>query len=272
MTTEELRKIGTIQLQIMDEVHRICEKHRIQYYIIGGTLLGAVRHRGFIPWDLDIDLAMTRKEYSRFRAVCQTDLAQAYSYLDLESNWNYPRPHALITAKNTKVHMKYDHLNPKQMQFGIYLDIFPLDNAPDDEDLRKKQAKKLRRIRRLKQWRLPYSYSYKRWKRYAHYAVSALLAWISLPRLNRYQQKVMQQYDGTETECLCSMASGYPYEKQCMPKEIYGEPVLLDFEGRKYCAPQDYRQYLTRLYGDYMRLPPEEERRANLEVYASVEF
>lgn len=272
MTTEELRKIGGIQVQIMDEVHRICEKHRIQYYIIGGTLLGAVRHAGFIPWDLDIDLAMTRKEYDRFRAVCRTDLAQDYSYLDLESDRNYPRPHALIAAKNTKVHMKYDHLNPKPMKMGIYVDIFPLDNAPDDERLRRKQAKKLRCLRRLKQWRLPYSYSYKRWKRCAHYAVSALLSWISVSRLNRCQQKMMQKYNSSETKNLCSMASGYPYEKQCMPKEIYGEPVLLEFEGRKYYAPQQYREYLTRLYGDYMKLPPEEKRQANLEVYASVEF
>lgn len=272
MTQEELRRIGAIQLQIMDEVHRLCDLHHIRYYMIGGTLLGAVRHSGFIPWDLDIDVAMPRADYDRFREICKTELGDAYSYLDHTSARKYPRPHALVTAKGTKICMKYDHLNPKPMKVGIYLDVFPLDRAPDDENLRKKQAKKLRRLRRLKQWRLPYSYSYKRWKRYAHYAVSALLSWISLPRLNRYQQKVMQQYDGTQTQCLCSMASGYPYEKQCMPKEIYGEPVLLDFEGRKYCAPQDYRQYLTRLYGDYMKLPPEEERRANLEVYASVEF
>ncbi len=272
MTQEELRRIGTVQLQIMDEVHRLCELHHIRYYMIAGTLLGAVRHSGFIPWDLDIDVAMPRADYERFREICKTKLDEAYCYLDHTSGRNYPRPHALVTAKDTKICMKYDPLNPKPMELGIYVDIFPLDHAPDDEKLRRKQAKKLRRIRRLKQWRLPYSYSYRRWKRYAHYTVSALLSWISVPRLNAYQQKQMQKYDQLETKCLCSMASGYPYEKQCMPKEIYGEPVLLEFEGRKYYAPEHYEEWLTRLYGDYMQLPPPEKRQANLEIYASVEF
>lgn len=272
MTQEEIGKIGLLQLEIMDEVHRICEKCGITYYIIAGTLLGAVRHKGFIPWDLDIDVAMLREDYDRFKTACQTELDKGYTYFDYNSFRNYMRPHALISRNDTKIHIKHDLVNPKLMDLGVYLDIFPLDMAPDDEKLRNKQAKALKCIRKLKDYRLPYSYSNKTWKRYAHYVVSGLLSWIPTTAINRRQQEIMQKYRSQQTKCVCSMASRYSYEKQCMPREIYGTPVLLKFEDRMYYAPEQYEEYLTRIYGDYMQLPPVEKRLANLEIYASVDF
>lgn len=272
MTQEELRKVSLIQLEIMDEVHRICEKHNITYYMIGGTLLGAVRHGGFIPWDLDIDIGMPREDYDSFKTVCQKELGERYVYLDHNSDRNYIRPHAMVARKDTRIHIKYDHVNPKTMDLGVYMDIFPLDNAPDDTKLRQDQANQLIKIRRFKSWRIPYSYSYKAWKRFAHYAVSALLCWAPVREINRRQQALMQKYRGEQTQCICSMASQYSYEKQCMPRDVYGTPVLLAFEGREYYAPEKYGEYLTRLYGDYMQLPPVEKRQANLEVFTSVEF
>lgn len=272
MTQEELRKIGLLQLEILNEVHRVCEEHHIAYYMIGGTLLGAVRHKGFIPWDLDIDIAMPREDYERFKQVAQEQMDERYTYIDHENCRNHIRPHALVIRNDTRIHFKYDSVNPKLHDLGIYVDIFPLDNAPDDERLRKKQAKKLKNIRKLKEYRTPYSYSYKLWRRCAHYLVSLLLCWIPIKRINCLQQKQMQKYRHQTTKCLCSMASQYAYAKQCMPREIYGTPTLLEFEGRKYYAPQQYRQYLTRLYGDYMQLPPPEKRQANLEIFTSVDF
>lgn len=272
MTLEELKKISNIQLDIMDNIHSICEREKITYYMIGGTLLGAVRHGGFIPWDLDIDIGMPRKDYERFKSVCADQLLPPYAYLDHTNCRIFFRPHALISRMDTKISIKHDHLNPKLIDLGIYIDIFPLDNAPDDPLLRKKQAKRLLKIRKLKDLRIPYSYSYKAWKRYAHYAVSALLCWIPVRTINQYQQTQMKKYNHQETKCLCSMGSQYAYAKQCMDREIYGQPVLLDFEGRKYFAPAKYIEYLTQLYGDYMQLPPLEKRNANLEIFASVEF
>lgn len=272
MTVEELRKIGLVQLEIMDEVHRICEEERITYYLIAGTLLGAVRHGGFIPWDLDIDIAMPREDYERFKDVCKQQLKYPYTYLDYTNCPVFFRPHALISRADTKISIKYDGVNPKLLDLGIYIDIFPLDNAPDESELQKKQAKSLLRIRKIKSIRIPYSYSFKKWKRFAHYAVSAMLSWIPVRAINDYEQKLMKKYRYRNTECICSMGSQYAYGKQCMNREIYGDPALLDFEGRKYYAPAKYKEYLTRLYGDYMVLPPEEKRKANLQIFTSVEF
>lgn len=272
MTIESLRKIALVQLNIMDEIHRVCESENIRYYMIGGTLLGAVRHKGFIPWDLDIDIGMPREDYERFEKYCRANLRYPYTYLDHNSCRCYPRPHALISRLDTKVTIKHDHLNPKLMELGIYVDVFPLDNAPDDLGLREKQAKTLLRLRKFKAIRIPYSFSYKKWKRYAHYLVSALLSWIPVQKINSLQQKQMKKYQNQNTKCICSMASQYAYKKQCMDKEIYGLPILLEFEGRKYYAPAKYKEYLTQLYGDYMQLPPVEKREANLAFFTSVVF
>ena len=158
------------------------------------------------------------------------------------------------------------------MDLGIYLDVFPLDAAPDDIRLRNKQAKRLINIRKFKAYRIPYSYACKKWKRVAHYILSGLLSVIPIRTINQIQQNQMKKYQGKKTECICSMASRYPYAKQCMNRQIYGKPTLLAFEGREYYAPEKYHEYLTQLYGDYMQLPPLEKRQANLEFFTSVDF
>lgn len=272
MTQEDMKKISSIQIEMMDEVHRLCLENSITYYMIGGTLLGAVRHGGYIPWDVDIDIAMPREDYDVFEKVCRRDLNERYTYLNYKSFKNYIRPHALISHNGSKLRMKYDPVNPQLMDVGVYIDVFPLDNAPNEEKLQKKQAKKLRWLGRFKNRRLMYCYSYSRLRRYIHYLVAILFSWISVEKINEYQQKLMQKYRGQKTDYLCSMASHYKYEKQCMSRDIYGRPVLLGFEGRQYYAPAQYKKYLSTLYGDYMRLPPIEEQQNNMEVYASVKY
>lgn len=275
MTPQDLDKVKMIQLEIMDCIHRLCVNNGLNYYIIGGTLLGAVRHKGFIPWDVDIDIAMPRADYDQLRKLCveQELLNDRYYYCDYLTKKNYPRPHAIICAKNTKIYLKHDALNKYTEQTGVYIDVFPLDNAPDDEKLRERQMKRLTNLRLFKAYRMPYSYSYKKYKILAHRCVAAALSIVSsIDAINKRQHKEMLRYNGMHTECLCSMASKYSYEKQCMPREIFGTPVALPFEGREYFAPEKHTEYLARIFGNYMELPPLEKRQANFDIYAKVEY
>ena len=273
MTQRELDTIKQTQLRIVDVIHQLCVKNGIKYYIIGGTLIGAVRHNGFIPWDIDIDIAMPRDDYERFKLLAKENLGESYQYYDYTLSKNYWRPHAIVFDPKTKVYLKYDAINRCTDQTGIYIDIFPLDNAPDDKKLREKQAGRLLRLRKFKAYRLSYSYSPKKHIVFAHHCVSAMLSmFVSVQAINKLQQREMCRYNGIQTSCLCSMASQYAYKKQCMPREIYGTPVLLPFEGREYYAPERYTEYLTRLYGNYMELPPIEKRQSNLEIYSKVEY
>ena len=108
MTDIELKAIKSIQLEMMDEIHKICVRNGITYYMIAGTLLGAVRHGGFIPWDADVDIAMPREDYERFGVLCKAELSDQYRYLDYHQVQNYVHPHALVSHKGTRLNGKYD--------------------------------------------------------------------------------------------------------------------------------------------------------------------
>lgn len=272
MTQEEIRKLQNAQLEIMDEIHRLCVENKITYYMIGGTLLGAVRHKGFIPWDLDIDIAMKRSDYVRFKEICNEKLNSRYVYRDFENTRNFNYPHALVCICNTELYTQYDNLNPKAENMGIYLDIFPLDYAPDNDHLRFKQAQRIIRLRMLKAYRVNYRFSSSVIKRIARTIIRTVLIWTSVDKINQKEQEVMQWYNKGKSNTLCSMASHYSYTKQCMDESIYGHPTLLDFEGRKYYAPEKYKEYLLQLFGDYMKLPSKEEQMANLDSFVYVKY
>lgn len=272
MTKDEFRKLQLTQLEIMDEIHRVCVENDITYYMIGGTALGAVRHKGFIPWDLDIDIAMKRKDYDKFKDVCKTALNDRFTYRDYLNTKNYPNPHAIICVNNTVLVNKFEKYNPEMKNMGIYLDIFPLDNAPIDDKERVKHAKKLNRIKKLKQYKVGMRYEKNFIKTFAKKFISNAIFWTSIDKINAKMDRCMRKYNCTDTGYVCSMASHYSYEKQFMKEEIYGNPKLIKFEDREYFCLQETDEYLTRIYKDYMKLPPENERNANLDVFDSVVF
>lgn len=272
MTQEDFMKLQETQIEIMDAIHSVCVNSGIDYYIIGGTLLGAVRHGGFIPWDFDIDIAMERSEYEKFKQACIYKLPAIYEYRDYLNTSGYMHPHALVCKVGTELLTKYDAYNKNINNLGIYVDIFPLDHAPDDLVLRKKQAKQLAFIKRFKSYRIPFSFSKSPSKKILRCIFRFIFCIISVNRINIIQQETMKKYSKIETSNWCSMSSHYSYEKQCMPKEIYGRPILYDFAGRKYYGPENYDEYLSRIFGEYMKLPPEEKRKANLDVFYSVKF
>ena len=273
MKIEDLREVQKIQLKIMDEIHRICEQSGIRYYIIGGTALGAIRHGGFIPWDVDIDIAMHREDYERFIYEKSSLLDAKFECHHYKKDTDYYPPHALVALKNSELIQKDDYLNPNLKRYGIFIDIFPLDNAPDKISARNKQAKELKKKNTQKQRKIGITYS-------ENSSIVKMLKKIvklryiskSWDRINSEQEKIMKRYSKEATSCWCSMASHYSYEKQCMPKEIYGEPTLIKFEDRYYYAPEMLDEYLKRIFDDYMKLPSKESQQKQLDYFVSAKW
>jgi lipopolysaccharide cholinephosphotransferase len=137
----DIKQVQKMQLDVLDMVHGICLKHSIKYYLIGGALIGAIRHKGFIPWDDDIDIGMMRSDYNRFLEICKEELGESYFLQVYGSDKGYYLPIARICIRGTYIDEYYSaHL---KFNKGLYFDIFPLDNIPDDENKRAKQESRL---------------------------------------------------------------------------------------------------------------------------------
>ena len=258
---EDLTVVQNILLDAMDQLHKICEETGIVYYLIGGSALGAVRHKGFIPWDVDIDIAMYRKDYDRFAEIAEKRLPPGLSFHNHKNTRNYFRPHATVSIDTVCAVINSQYYREAKTEH-LFVDIFPLDNAPDDEKLREKQARELKRLVQLHSRKE--CVLYKR-----NTAVQVLtkkmtrIALLPYPlqRLEAKRDAILTRYDADDTKCWCSMVSHYPYAKQCMDKEIYGFPKKMEFAGRIYNVPHETALYLTRIFGEnYMQLPPAEKR------------
>lgn len=272
MNKEQIVALQKAQLEIMDEIHRICVKHNIRYYLVGGTGIGAVRHQGFIPWDIDIDIAMLRSDYSEFKRICEIELDPKYKYWDYHNTKNFTRPHALVSIKGTSLKTVFDKYNSREIDFGVFVDVLPLDNSPDNKQLQIKHGKRIKRIKMLKIHKLATCYDQSVLKKLVKEARRAILFFISLDSLNKLLDDEMQKYDNQKTNYVCSMAGKYPYMTECVPLDYFGNPQLVEFEHREYFAPEKIRDYLAHIYGDFMKLPPLSEQEASMRYFEEVQF
>lgn len=139
LSKDDLRKAQLLMLKILKEVHRICEKNGIHYFLSDGTLIGAIRHNGFIPWDDDLDIGMLRADYEKFKAAVQTELAEEFIFQSVETDNGCALPFAKVMLKNTKwlEAATKSKKTRKDMQ-GIYIDVFPYDKIPADLNIQKR--------------------------------------------------------------------------------------------------------------------------------------
>lgn len=257
-----IEELQALQLQTMKVVHEVCLENNIKYYIIAGTALGAIRHGGFIPWDDDIDIAMTRDEYDKFKGIFEKCFDKDKYFLqDYDSDIDFRPPLMRLCIKGTYLdfecerHWKYCK--------NAYIDIFPLDNVPDEESLRNQQEKNLLKYKKIisrKLYRIHETNNIL--ARIAKRFIALYLKTIPLKSLQKKYVKEMKRYNTVDTSCVCSMASQYKYSKQTMDRTIYGKPTLVKFEDTEFYGPENIKQYLEKLYGkNYMEIPPVEKRR-----------
>lgn len=249
---ESLRKLQLLELKILDEVTRICKKYELTYFLIGGSLLGAVRHGGFIPWDDDIDIALPRKDYALFLKIAEKELDSEYILQSFLNDRYYPRGFAKVRLKNTVFLERGGSLYSEKGQ-GIFIDVFPMDYAKHERGIQNLQYKIVFKIdaMRMIKCRIVHAGCLKK----------IIVGCFTNRTLGRIQQWVMSFVkDGN---FMVNLISPYSPLKETSRKDFFLPTTELSFEGKKYCVPGNYTAILEKVFGNYMELPPEEKRVAH---------
>lgn len=262
MNNLQLESVHKVQLEIANEVKRICDKYNIKYFMIAGTLLGAVRHKGFIPWDDDLDIGMLRNDYNRFIKLAAKDLKEIY-YLE---TWYTSSGYGLPYAKIRKNKTKYIEKNAKDVKChpGIFIDIFPFDNVPYNKALRLMQEYWLKFYQHLilEQCIYQISFEFKGIKGLIYTMLKKKVKGLGVKELKEKYEAISKRYNKKQTEYVVAVGGSYGYKKEVIRFTWISQIEELEFEGHLFKAPKGYKDYLTNLYGDYMT-PPSIDKRSN---------
>ena len=259
MDRELLRKVQLAQLEIAKEIHRVCQENGIRYFLADGSFLGAVRHQGFIPWDDDMDVGMLREDYERFMQIAPEKLKPEYCIQNWYTDPNYGLPFGKVMKRNTIY--REGKKTSRLKENGFYVDVFPFDYVPENVTARQELAGKLLKIYRvilMKCGYQPWMDNGKvNWKKRLGYLYYQLLS------LGKDHGKLIREYDALAKACP---ESGMLCEQSALPKPDYYPASLFTqwadytFEDAAFCGVKDFDGYLGALYGDYMQLPPEDQR------------
>ncbi|MGL6105769.1 LicD family protein [Romboutsia sp.] len=256
---EQLEKLHKLELKIALELKKICDKHQIKYFLIAGTMLGAVRHGGFIPWDDDMDIGMLREDYEKFIMVCKKELSEEYFLQTWNSDSEYAFSYAKIRINNTRIIEKFSENS--NAHSGIFIDIFPFDNVPDNKIKRKVQCKEIYILRRLLCIKKGYGKEYftSAQDKFKYEILKCISNLFSFKYLKEKLCKTLTKYNRVSSECVFTDGS-YGYDKETIKREWVTNLSTINFEGEEFLAINEYRDYLSYFYGEYMILPPVDKR------------
>ena len=246
-----------ILLDIMDAIDSFCHQNKIAYYMLGGTLLGAVRHHGFIPWDDDMDIGLKREDYDRFCTQFNEHRDDPYRVIHLNNTANYYSPSAkVIDTRTSLIENAY-----QAIEIGAYIDVFPLDYISE-------QSFKCAEIllshssiaEKLKSTKTMNTSKNRKWYKNFAIVVSRILCYKSINEIAKeYDEKARQLSGSYDNKYIANLCGAWG-KKEIAEASDFDETIELLFENRRYMAPKGYDSYLRRLYGEYMELPPLEKR------------
>lgn len=247
---DELRKI---QIEILDVVSAFCEKNNIHYWVDCGTLLGAIRHKGYIPWDDDIDIGMLRSDYDRFMRLFN-EQNERYKFYSIENNKKFLYPHGKVIDTSTILYEP----NKKGNKLAINIDVFVYDNAPNSNKFVEKMYKRCDRYLDLN-WLRTRTHNPKGniFRRSIIYLTGFCLKIFPKNFFVKEIIKNSKRYVNEDTKYIGNFTA---WSRIYCPKEIFRDFIDVEFEGKCYKAPIGYHEWLTAFYGDYMQLPPEEKQ------------
>ena len=251
---DDMQALKNCQIEMLKTFIEICKKNNLQYFLLHGSCIGAVRHKGFIPWDDDIDVGMPREDYDRFTEIAKDQLPMHLFFQTFETDPEYPTAFGKIRNSNTTYIEKASR--KLKINHGVYIDVFPLDGVPN--------GKISQRIQRIK--RIVYNIS-----------ISRAYSLNDTPGRNAFKRLLIRiicliYHDVKKTIIKRDkLFRKYPYSLSCevsdlgghcdiLPKNVFGKGTIGVFEGVEVVLPEKYDEYLSKTYGDYMKLPPVEKR------------
>ena len=253
---ETLKKLQNLELMVLKDFIKICDENDIKYYIYGGSLLGAIRHKGFIPWDDDVDVIMFNEDYEKFKKIFLANHDEKYEFLNYEASEDYFFSFSKIMLKGTK----FEEWWSDQVDFtvGINIDIFILYDVPDNNLKRfihTKICRFLERVLTLSSIKLEnYPFFVQTISNTTHSILNLLN--ITPHKIFKHHFKLLNKYDNTKRVCdICAL--NHP---QIYLKNDYGDGIKVEFEDIQVNIPINYSKILEQIYGDYMELPPKEKR------------
>lgn len=255
LSQDELKNLRLIELEMLVELDRICKKNNIKYSLDGGTLLGAIRHKGFIPWDDDLDVTFKHEEYEKFYNACKTDLdTSRFFFQDYRTDKKYRWGYGKLRRLNTEyIKKNQEHLKQRT---GVCIDIFDYQNLPDDEKTKKKYRKKMFVLRKI---------MYSGVGRFAEKSVFmrilySILYLIPIQWIQKIRYNEVNKYTSLKSEKVSNEMFLTPRTKNGIDGSVYDDFIEVEFEGMKFSGFKKFDLYLKTLYGDYMKLPPVEKQ------------
>lgn len=258
LSDEELRQVQLIQIELISEVDRICKKKNIRYNMVGGTMLGAIRHKGYIPWDDDADIGFLREEYEKFRQACKTELNhEKYYFQDCRDTAGYRWGYGKLRRKNTEFIRLQQEFMPYEQ--GIAIDLMPFDGVPD--------SKIEKRIHKLE------CFIYRKifWSAVGRKTENNIIKRCLYEVLYKIPEDIIiRSYQRFIDKCGNRITKEVRILTFPTPKKVFGyerrwytELKDYEFEGKKFPGAVDYSGYLSIKYKNFMELPPIDKRKTH---------
>lgn len=257
-TQEQFKQLQSLELDILKIVDVFCKENNITYYLAEGTLLGAIRHNGFIPWDDDVDIIMPRQDYNKFIQLFNTQIIHDCKLCNQHTIKEYHLPFSkIVTLKDTGF-INNESFSLKEYN-GVYIDIFPLDKAVEYGEEQNKRRKKIRKYRDMLLYKAGYPMKHSNER-----LISKIRSYFYSNDDLHKRIEALSTYYNDQPDCgyVANYCSSYQLKKQTFPDYAFSKAQYIPFEGYLLPVPKEYDLVLSIIYGDYLTLPPLEKRKS----------